>query len=187
VQLLWACAILDYAALSCVFSEALAKALLLHWKEIQTRDDSKAKLHAVWLWLRFEQLAQTTLLRLLSEKGDALKEAAALVWGGPSRSQAQLSDALTALGWVHARERFSLDGLHVGAASLEAKTTFLFDGPYHYFAGPDGPVLDGRGAFKRRLLATLEWTVLGVPYVEWDHLATEDAREAYLRGRLKNN
>ena len=137
--MLWACAILDYAAPSCVFAEALAKALLLHWKEIQTRDDSKAKLHAVWLWLRFEQLAQTTLLRLLSEKGDALKEAAALVWGGPSRSQAQLSDALTALGWVHAREHFSLDGLHVDAAPLEAKTTFLFDGPYHYFGGPTAP------------------------------------------------
>ena len=184
VQLLWACAILDYAAPSCAFSEALAEALPLRWKEIESRDDSQAKLHAVLLWLRFEQPAQTTLLRLLSGKEDALKEAAARVRGGPSRSQAQLSDALTALGWVHEREHFSSDGLHVGVASLEAKTTFLFDGPFHYFTGPGGPVLDGRATFKRRLLATLGWTGLGVPCFAWDALATKDAQKTYLQNKL---
>ena len=50
--------------------------------------------------------------------------------------------------------------------------------------GPDGPTLDGRTHFKRRLLARLGWTCAAVPYFEWDPLLASGATEPYLRGVL---
>ena len=59
-----------------------------------------------------------------------------------------------------------------------------FDGPTHYLQGPDGPSVDGRTAFKRRLLGRLGWTCAAVPYFEWDPLLASGATEPYLRGVL---
>ena len=64
------------------------------------------------------------------------------------------------------------------------KTAVEFDGPTHYLQGPDGPSLDGRTAFKRRLLGRLGWTCAAVPYFEWDPLLASGATEPYLRGVL---
>ena len=54
----------------------------------------------------------------------------------------------------------------------------------HYLQGPDGPSVDGRTAFKRRLLGRLGWTCAAVPYFEWDPLLASGATEPYLRGVL---
>ena len=67
---------------------------------------------------------------------------------------------------------------------FSTKTAVEFDGPTHYLQGPDGPSVDGRTAFKRRLLGRLGWTCAAVPYFEWDPLLASGATEPYLRGVL---
>ena len=76
------------------------------------------------------------------------------------------------------------DGLSLDMAQPSTKTAVEFDGPTHYLQGPDGPSLDGRTAFKRRLLGRLGWTCAAVPYFEWDPLLASGATEPYLRGVL---
>ena len=76
------------------------------------------------------------------------------------------------------------DGLSLDMAQPSTKTAVEFDGPTHYLQGPDGPSLDGRTAFKMRLLGRLGWTCAAVPYFEWDPLLASGATEPYLRGVL---
>ena len=102
----------------------------------------------------------------------------------PSQSQLGVSHALNVLGWEHEDELRTEDGLSLDMAQPSTKTAVEFDGPTHYLQGPDGPSLDGRTAFKRRLLGRLGWTCAAVPYFEWDPLLASGATEPYLRGVL---
>ena len=102
----------------------------------------------------------------------------------PSQSQLGVSHALNVLGWDHEDELRTEDGLSLDMAQPSTKTAVEFDGPTHYLQGPDGPSLDGRTAFKRRLLGRLGWTCAAVPYFEWDPLLASGATEPYLRGVL---
>ena len=107
----------------------------------------------------------------------------------PSQSQLGVSHALNVLGWDHEDELRTEDGLSLDMAQPSTKTAVEFDGPTHYLQGPDGPSVDGRTAFKRRLLGRLGWTCAAVPYFEWDPLLASGATEPYLRGvlaRLRN-
>ena len=88
------------------------------------------------------------------------------------------------LGWDHEDELRTEDGLSLDMAQPSTKTAVEFDGPTHYLQGPDGPSLDGRTAFKMRLLGRLGWTCAAVPYFEWDPLLASGATEPYLRGVL---
>ena len=102
----------------------------------------------------------------------------------PSQSQLGVSHALNVLGWDHEDELRTEDGLSLDMAQPSTKTAVEFDGPTHYLQGPDGPSVDGRTAFKRRLLGRLGWTCAAVPYFEWDPLLASGATEPYLRGVL---
>ena len=95
-----------------------------------------------------------------------------------------VSHALNVLGWDHEDELRTEDGLSLDMAQPSTKTAVEFDGPTHYLKGPDGPTLDGRTHFKRRLLARLGWTCAAIPYFEWDPLLASGATEPYLRGVL---
>ena len=56
-----------------------------------------------------------------------------------------------------------------------------FDGPFHFLAcrSPTGATL-----MKRRHLELLGYSVVSLPFWEWDQLTGSDEREEYLRGKL---
>lgn len=61
------------------------------------------------------------------------------------------------------------------------------DGPSHFSRtpGPSGRLLQlGATAMKRRHLTRLGWTVVNVPYSDWDKQVDEQQRVGYLKQRI---
>jgi very-short-patch-repair endonuclease len=59
------------------------------------------------------------------------------------------------------------------------------DGPHHYLQGQSGELdVDGSTQFKARILKQLGWTVLQVPYFEWNPLKTPKDQAEYLLALL---
>lgn len=61
------------------------------------------------------------------------------------------------------------------------------DGPSHFSRtpGPSGRLLQlGATAMKRRHLQQLGWTVVNVPYSDWDKQVDEQQRVGYLKQRI---
>jgi very-short-patch-repair endonuclease len=61
------------------------------------------------------------------------------------------------------------------------------DGPSHFSrtAGPSGSLLQlGATAMKHRHLQRLGWTVVNVPYSDWDKQVDEQQRVGYLKQRI---
>ena len=56
------------------------------------------------------------------------------------------------------------------------------DGPTHFLG--DGRTPSGSTLLKRRLLEQLGYTVVPVPFWEWDALQGEEAKRLYLEDRL---
>jgi hypothetical protein len=56
-----------------------------------------------------------------------------------------------------------------------------FDGPFHFLVcrSPAGATF-----MKRRHLDLLVYSVVSLPFWEWDQLSGSDEREEYLRGKL---
>jgi hypothetical protein len=106
----------------------------------------------------------------------------------PSRSQRDVSVALTRIGWAHELEHVTAEGISLDMAEPASKFAVEFDGPTHFLAGAsDGSrrVLDGKSKSKERLLRRLGWKLVRVPYYERMTLRSSADREAYLRGKIK--
>ena len=170
------------------FFTAAAEALPAHIDRLREDFAASSQLYQVFLYLQIESPHQK-LLPVLAEHRQIWLDA---FWNDsirPSQSQLGVSHALNVLGWDHEDELRTEDGLSLDMAQPSTKTAVEFDGPTHYLKGPDGPTLDGRTHFKRRLLARLGWTCAAIPYFEWDPLLASGATEPYLRGvlaRLRN-
>lgn len=67
-------------------------------------------------------------------------------------------------------------------ALVEEKVAIEFDGPSH-FARNTGSCL-GNTLFKKRLLACAGWTILSIPFQEWEDLDGEAMQRQYLKGLL---
>jgi hypothetical protein len=107
----------------------------------------------------------------------------------PSASQQQVSDTLRGMGlsvedeFRCPKSSYSID-MRVNAKSstgAAAGWAVEFDGPSHFLTGrlPVGGTL-----MKRRHLELLGYTVVSLPFWEWDQLTGSDERKEYLRGKL---
>jgi very-short-patch-repair endonuclease len=74
--------------------------------------------------------------------------------------------------WNHDFEYVTDEGLSLDMAQPNSKLVAEFDGPWHYMTDISGRLgfLNGIFLFKQRLLKSLGWKVLRVPYFEWDGL-----------------
>jgi hypothetical protein len=112
----------------------------------------------------------------------------------PSASQQQVSDTLRGMGlsvedeFRCPKSGYSIDmrvhDLRVNAkssAGAAAGWAVEFDGPSHFLTCrlPVGGTL-----MKRRHLELLGYTVVSLPFWEWDQLTGSDERREYLRGKL---
>ena len=107
----------------------------------------------------------------------------------PSASQQQVSDTLRGMGlsvedeFRCPKSGYSID-MRVNANSstgAAAGWAVEFDGPSHFLTCrlPVGGTL-----MKRRHLELLSYTVVSLPFWEWDQLTGSDERKEYLRGKL---
>ena len=112
----------------------------------------------------------------------------------PSTSQQQVSDTLRGIGlsvedeFRCPKSGYSID-MRVHDLRVNAKSStgaaegwaVEFDGPSHFLTCrlPVGGTL-----MKRRHLELLGYTVISLPFWEWDQLAGSDERKEYLRGKL---
>lgn len=164
--------------------DAAAAALPAHLDKISTDVAAASQLYQVFLFMQIE-CPHPRLLPVVAKGRAVMLDAFCNDFIHPSQSQAHVSEALTALGWSHDQEFRTEDGLSLDMAQPATKTAVEFDGPTHYLKGPNGPSLDGRTAFKRRLLAKMGWRLATVPYFEWDPLVNQpDRRNAYLKDVL---
>jgi hypothetical protein len=113
----------------------------------------------------------------------------------PSASQQQVSDTLRGMGlsvedeFRCPKSGYSID-MRVHDICDNAKSStgpaagwaVEFDGPSHFLTCrlPVGGTL-----MKRRHLELLGYTVVSLPFWEWDGLTGSDARKEYLRGKLQ--
>jgi len=107
----------------------------------------------------------------------------------PSNQQRAVSAALRRIGWAHEFEHRTAEGLSLDMAQPGNKVCVEFDGPSHFLTTAQSPqqslVPDGSTQFSTRLLRALGWTVVRVPYWEWNPLhRDEPAQDAYLRRKL---
>ena len=72
----------------------------------------------------------------------------------------------------------------VDAALPEFKIALEADGPTHYAINTLRPL--GHTTLKARLLSQLGWTVINVPYFEWEKCRTMEEREEYIIDKLES-
>jgi very-short-patch-repair endonuclease len=105
----------------------------------------------------------------------------------PSALQKDVARALRRLVAEKVLEEQVLEdsGYSVDMRLVGTRIVVEVDGPYHYLQGRDGEfVVDGSTQFKARILKQLGWTVLQVPYFEWDTLKTPKDQDEYLSALL---
>ena len=57
------------------------------------------------------------------------------------------------------------------------------DGPNHFVQGPRQHLPSGATLLKRRQLEALGYSVVSVPFWEWDHLRSDGEQTEYLQQR----
>ncbi len=89
---------------------------------------------------------------------------------------------------VDARSGYSIDCLVLGWQDHKnVKIAVEVDGPSHFIrksGESHGRSANGATMMKRRHLALLGYSVVPVPYWEWNELKGTQAKKAYLRGKL---
>ena len=74
-------------------------------------------------------------------------------------------------------------GYPVDLAMPQQKVAIEADGPSHLSRNTMKPL--GHTAFKHRLLKAQGWSVISVPWFEWDELIGPQLRREYLQVRLQ--
>ena len=102
----------------------------------------------------------------------------------PSQLQRHVANALRALGLdlqeeVRTAQGYSLD---VVVCVEGRKIAVEVDGPSHFVGRTQKPT--GATALKRRQLCAFGWTLLVVPYWEWDRLSGRGEQLEYLQRQL---
>jgi hypothetical protein len=105
----------------------------------------------------------------------------------PSASQQQVSDTLRGMGlsvedeFRCPKSGYSIDMRVNAKSNTAAGWAVEFDGPSHFLSCrlPVGGTL-----MKRRHLELLGYTVVSLPFWEWDQLTGSEERKKYLRGKL---
>jgi len=141
------------------------------------------RLYLFWLVARLEH---PDLHPLESHHEETLRETFMRGAPRPPRNQADVSTALSQLGWTHEIEFVTDEGLTLDIAQPGAKQCVLLDGPSNYLreTGTGSYVRNGATQLKTRLLERLGWTVTCVPFYEWNRLGSDDDRRRYLEMQL---
>ncbi len=89
---------------------------------------------------------------------------------------------------VDARSGYTIDCLVLGWQEHQhVKIAVEVDGPSHFICKSrerKSRIADGATMMKRRHLGLLGYSVVSVPYWEWNELRNKQAKEAYLRAEL---
>ena len=132
------------------------------------------------------------------EHESSLARALTSIEASPSRLQNDVAAMLETLGIAHEHELVLPEGLSVdfllpaspGASSLQP-TVVEVDGPSHFLhehsrgrhsGGNQRPLENGPTLFKQRLMRSMGYRVVQLPYFEWPKSAVE--RQSYLRELL---
>jgi hypothetical protein len=92
----------------------------------------------------------------------------------------------SSLEMAHEMEFMTADALfRIDIAFPQAKVAVEVDGPLHFSNNTRLPL--GSTAIRRRLLEQSGWTVVSVPFFEWDPLASSKERQKYLTDKLKTS
>mmetsp|Transcript_5271 Transcript_5271/g.16574 ORF Transcript_5271/g.16574 Transcript_5271/m.16574 type:complete len:492 (+) Transcript_5271:697-2172(+) len=88
----------------------------------------------------------------------------------PSLSQRKVAAVLDQMGWAHAFEYETDDGMSLDLAQPDLKRAIEVDGPSHYLEDvtTGERFVNGATRFKSRLLQRLGWNVVHVPFEEWN-------------------
>ena len=182
---MWAYATADYyhqallADCSRVISDSLARDPS-RWSE-----EDSSQLHQWQLWREERGAAWPPLPPELSQR---CRTAFSSKEGVPSRLQLAVVASLQAMGLAPREEERTPQGysLDVVVSYGGREVAVEVDGPSHFM----GRTPNGATALKRRQLRAAGWTLLSVPYWEWNALGqalgSKTAKQAYLQRALAN-
>jgi very-short-patch-repair endonuclease len=195
-NLCWAVAVLDKQKHT-PFVLQLTQACSGMWDTVET--EGLRQLHQVHIWLQqlqsreqpqglagvlskqqfegcaasWEQArcsnAAATASHLQQQVFAALQQLPSTMWQGELRMEALTPDG-----------NFNIDIAAVTAAGVQL--AIEVDGPNHYVS--PGRKVDGPTQFRNRMLAAQGYTVISVPYWEWDACKTAERQRQYLLDRL---
>ena len=174
-NLAWAFAVIDVRVPALFEAHAFVRQC-----EASTEEFSPAnirQLHQWQLWLKLEQRGPEwpLLPPALAEKCHA---AFCEREGEPSDLQMQVTKTLRALGMEPREEHRTPSGYTIDAVVTHERLEVAIevDGPSHFLGRSRTPT--GATTIKRRQLRAEGWTLLPVPYWEWDSLNRGGDREA---------
>ena len=111
--------------------------------------------------------------------------------GAPSKLQKDVARALRRMGERISEEEVLDDcGYSVDIRVLthpQSRVVIEVDGPSHFVreydpaSGRETQHCDGSTMFKHRILTSLSWTVLHVPYHEWQRLPGQNEQAEYIK------
>jgi len=185
--LVWA-----FAINRCYPGDLFAAAFARPWSRADVPADAKVRVFQAHLALSFDRPDHGLVLD--SDSWEACTAAFLLNASSQSSSSASSSDLHMdvsrvlgegGLGLRHANEHVTEEGFVLDVAVLApdggggmVRLAIEVDGPSHFLHRTHG--YTGSTLLKHRLLRRLGWTVLSVPYFDWNRLASDDAKHEYL-------
>ena len=129
---------------------------------------------------------------LLPEPSAAIFDAARDAWRNntadrakqdASNNAAAVTACLREMGIAHECEYLcSASERSMDIALRDRRIAIEVDGPYHFFRNV--PMRTGATRLRDRLLEWAGWTVVSVPFFEFDELRTKDAQTDYIQGKV---
>uniref|UniRef100_A0A7S3JV57 RAP domain-containing protein n=1 Tax=Aureoumbra lagunensis TaxID=44058 RepID=A0A7S3JV57_9STRA len=174
----WAFAVICYSNPK-FFSDLLGGILS---KEDQLNADDESQLYLVSLYFQNEFSDQQFPLAHLQERLESAYQPEDI------HSDSHFDDVATTLnriGWSHQPQFISPEGILLHLAQPEAKKAIQCDGVSNLCKCLDGFVQNGSTRFKSRLLRQCGWTLLHLPFNEWEQLTNTAAKDAYLQEKLR--
>eukprot|EP00747_Dinoflagellata_sp_TGD_P086898 gnl/TRDRNA2_/TRDRNA2_163461_c0_seq1.p1 gnl/TRDRNA2_/TRDRNA2_163461_c0~~gnl/TRDRNA2_/TRDRNA2_163461_c0_seq1.p1 ORF type:complete len:478 (-),score=57.39 gnl/TRDRNA2_/TRDRNA2_163461_c0_seq1:78-1511(-) len=106
----------------------------------------------------------------------------------PSHMQREVAATLADLGLHAEQETVTGEGYSIDLLVLwEGKLVAIeFDGPSHFCGRSEGDLPTGATLLKRRQLRAFGWSLVSVPYWEWEELKGKEQRREYLLKLLQS-
>jgi hypothetical protein len=192
-NLCWAAAVLDKQQSAGQVVE-LARVCTLIWGHMEAT--RFRQLYQVHKWLQHfcmpEGLSPVLTAHQLEQCRDSwqqqIRDKAAAGGSQKHRDVFAVLQQLPASTWQQSpvMEQLTADGdtsVDIGAVTATGiRLAIEVDGPYHFLQ--PGNRLNGPTQARNRLLAALGYTVVSLPYFEWEPLRTQKQKQTYLLGKL---
>jgi hypothetical protein len=195
-NLLWALAVMGGGLIGIM--EDLIDRLAV--RVLQIREDltvvDKSQLHQWLLWCKLDMMSSASLPSSVARVKQEMGEECLQLFRGQatkgSRLQRDVAAALKRAGsdveieeeFCDTRSGYSIDVLvrRRSAAGI-TELAVEVDGPSHFLG--DGQTPSGSTLLKRKQLGQLGYTVVPVPFWEWDALRDEEAQRRYVEDKLR--